>query len=57
MRERRCGQATIRIILVVAVLEDFLFYQMKVKATFLHGELNETIYISASDGVAVWHGV
>ena len=48
--------ATIRIILAVGVREGFFFHQMDVKTAFLHGELKETIYISAPDGVAASPG-
>lgn len=48
--------ATIRIILAVGVHEGFVFHQMDVKTAFLHGDLKETIYICAPDGIVAAPG-
>ena len=47
--------ASIRILLAVAAQNNWELEQLEVKTTFLHGELDETIYMDQSEGFLV-HG-
>lgn len=40
---------TIRTVLAYGVHKDYHFHQMDIKTVFLHGELNENIYIGVPD--------
>jgi len=45
--------ASIRLLLFVIVAFDFQVEQMDVKTTFLHGDLEEEIYMKQPEGFAV----
>jgi len=44
---------TIRIILSIVAAEDLYLEQMDVKIAFLHGDLDEEIYMTQPDGFKV----
>ena len=44
---------TIRMILALAACKGWSVYQLDVKSAFLHGELNETVFIEQPQGYEV----
>ncbi|KAK8950761.1 hypothetical protein KSP39_PZI003380 [Platanthera zijinensis] len=45
-----CHLSTIRILLALASIENFIVHQMDVKTAFLNGELDEEIYMAQPEG-------
>lgn len=46
--------STITIVLTLAVTKGFILRQIDVKSAFLHGELNELVFISQQGGYIKW---
>ena len=45
------GKINLRLLLSLAAAEDWGIYQMDVKTAFLHGSLDEDIYMEATEGM------